>query len=385
MEPENSKAVETIIVGGGQSGLALGYWLARSGHDFLILDEHARSGDAWRQRWDSLRLFTPAKYDGLPGAPFPGDRVAFPSKDELADYLEKYARTFNLPVEHRTRVDGIEKMENPAVTGPHGSRFTVRSGSGTWHARNVVIATGGYGIPRRPEFADALHPGIRHFHSVDYRNPGQLQPGGVLVVGLGNSGAEIALEASRTHPTSVAGKPGGEIPVRHGRFAARTVLPVIRFLGMYVLTVDNPVGRKAAAAFHSMATPLIRTRTKELRAAGVDVLPRVAGTHHGRPVLADGRVLDIANVIWCTGYREDYSWVKLPRGAQLEGLIGRRGVVDPVPGLYVLGREFQFAAASATLPGIGRDARYTAEHFLRAQHDSSRSVMPHTESMGAAG
>ncbi|HKU35608.1 MAG TPA: NAD(P)/FAD-dependent oxidoreductase [Paenarthrobacter sp.] len=348
MEDHQHTEVDTVIVGGGQAGLAMGHYLAQQNRNFVILDENSRTGAAWRGRWDSLRLFTPAKYDGLPGMPFPGDHLAFPTKDELADYLEDYARNFELPVVLATKVDGVRQ---------DGDGFLVGSGERSWRARNVVVATGGHQLPKRPAFANELGEGIAQLHSTEYRNPEQFRPGPVLVVGLGNSGAEIALEASRTHPTYVAGKPSGELPVRHGRNGARFFLPVIRFLGLYVLTLNTPVGRKAAPGFKAMAAPLIRTRTKELGAAGVRVVSRVAGVAEGKPLLDDGTLVDAANVVWCTGYREDYSWLKLRAPGLPEH---HRGVVESVPGLYFLGQEFQFAAASATLPGVGRDARYLA-------------------------
>jgi putative flavoprotein involved in K+ transport len=205
-----------------------------------------------------------------------------------------------------------------------------------------------------------LAPSTVQLHSADYRNPGQLRDGPVLVVGLGNSGAEIALEVSRTHPTTVAGKPAGELPVKHGRAAARFALPVVRFLGLHVLNLGTPVGRKAAPAFKAHAAPLIRTKTKDLAAAGVTLAPRVTGVEEGKPVLADGTRMEVANVIWCTGFRDDFSWIApdlLDAGALPRQ---HRGVALRTPGLFFLGQEFLYAAASATLPGVGRDALYLA-------------------------
>jgi len=361
MNENQESTVDTLIVGGGQAGLALGYWLSREGRNFLIVDENARTGDSWRQRWDSLRLFTPAKYDGLPGVPFPGDGLNFPGKDELADYLEDYGRRFDLPILHNVRVDGIEN---------DGDWFHVTAGQRWWRVRNVVVATGGYRVPKTPAFAAELSADICQLHSQNYKNPSQLQPGPVLVVGLGNSGAEIALEVSRSHQTAVAGTAGGELPVRHGRAAARFVLPVIRFAGLHLLTLDTPVGRKVAPTFMQKAAPLIRTRTKELKAAGVELLPRVTGVRDGYPeVGGDVQTVKPANVIWCTGYRDDYSWVRVP-AVDTEGrLLQKRGVVADVPGVFFLGQEFLFAAASATLPGVGRDARYLAGR-VKAQRSS---------------
>lgn len=343
--------LDTMIIGGGQAGLALGHHLKEQQRNFLILDADPRTGDAWRQRWDSLRLFTPAKFDGLPGEPFPAHPLSFPTKDEVAGYLENYAARKGLPILHGTRVERLWRDADHFVAASNGRR---------WEARNAVVATGVSQAPKVPGFAANLAPSILQLHSADYRNPGQLQDGPVLVVGLGNSGAEIALEVCRTHPTTAAGKPGGELPVKHGRAAARYVLPLMRFLGLHVLTLGTPIGRKAAPVFKAHATPLIRTKTKDLAAAGVRLVPRVAGVEDGMPVLADGTRQEAANVIWCTGFRDDFSWID-PDLLDGGGLPRQyRGVALDTPGLFFLGQEFQYAAVSATLPGVGRDARYLA-------------------------
>ena len=355
--------LDTIIIGGGQAGLALGHYLKEQHRDFVILDANPRSGDAWRQRWDSLRVFTPAKYDGLPGEPFPSDPLSFPTKDEVASYLEGYAERNALPVLHGTRVDRLWR---------EGEHFVATSNGSRWESRNAVVATGVSQAPRIPPFAADLAPGTVQFHSTSYRNPGQLQDGPVLVVGLGNSGAEIALEVSRTHPTTVAGKPGGELPVKHGRAAARYVLPVVRFLGLHVLNLDTPIGRKAAPSFKAHAAPLIRTKTKDLAAAGVQLAPRVTGVDNGKPVLADGTRPDVANVIWCTGFRDDFRWIapELLDGGALPRQ--HRGVGLDTPGLFFLGQEFLYAAASATLTGVVRDARVLAARVAAPKPANSR-------------
>lgn len=345
------EVLDTLVIGGGQAGLAMGHYLKTQGRRFLILDAHPRIGDAWRKRWDTLRLFTPAKYDGLPGMPFPGDGLSFPTKDELADYLEAYASAFELPVRTGIRVERLWREQG---------RYVASSDGQWWEAGNVVVATGSTHAPKLPDFAPDLAPSMVQLHSSDYRNPGQLQDGPVLVVGLGNSGAEIALEVSRTHRTLVAGKPGGELPVRHGRTAARFVLPVIRFLGLHVLTLDTPIGRKAAPHMLAHADPLIRTKSKDLAAAGVEFVPRVTGVQDGHPVVAGSPLEEVSNVIWCTGYRETFDWIE-PQVFDGDGRPRQhRGVATDAPGLFFLGEEFMFAAASATLPGSCRDARYLA-------------------------
>ncbi|MCU1516577.1 MAG: portal protein [Pseudarthrobacter sp.] len=358
--------LDTMIIGGGQAGLAMGHYLKEQNRTFLILDAHPRPGDAWRQRWDSLRVFTPAKYDGLPGAPFPADPLSFPTKDDVAGYLEGYAAHFGLPVSNGVRVERLWR---------EGGRFIAAANGQRWEAHNVVVATGSSQAPRVPGFAADLAPAITQLHSSDYRNSGQLQDGPVLVVGLGNSGAEIGIEVCRSHSTFVAGKPGGEIPVKHGPTAARYFLPVVRFLGLHVLTLGSPVGRKVAPGFKLHAAPLIRTKSKDLAAAGVQLVPRVAGVEDGLPVLADGTRLDVANVIWCTGFTDDFRWID-PALLDGGGLPRQeRGVALDTPGLFFLGQEFLYAAASATLPGVSRDARYLAGKIpVRAASESTASA-----------
>jgi putative flavoprotein involved in K+ transport len=265
---------ETVIIGGGQAGLTAGYYLAKHGRPFVILDANERIGDAWRKRWDSLRLFTPAVFSGLPGLPFPAPAWSFPTKDELADYLEAYAVQFELPVRTAISVDALTKSDG---------RFIVSAGELRFEAENVVVATGAHQIPRVPAFAPDLDPGVVQLHSSAYRNPSQLREGDVLLVGAGNSGAELAAEVSRTHQVWLAGPKTGEIPVRHGTLPARFGFRLFRFVGHRVLRVDTRIGRKLGPKLISKGDPLIRTKLKDLVAAGVERLPRVVGVRVGRP------------------------------------------------------------------------------------------------------
>jgi putative flavoprotein involved in K+ transport len=347
---------DTVIIGGGQAGLATGYHLAKRGLPFVILDANGRIGDAWRKRWDSLRLFTPARYDRLQGWRFPAPAFSFPTKDEMADYLEAYAARFELPVRTSVEVDGLSR---------EGDRFIITSGDRRFEAEHVVVATGAHQVPKIPAFANELHPSIMQLHSSQYRHPSQLQDGAVLVVGAGNSGAEIAFEVSRTHPTYLSGKPSGQLPVRHGPAAARFVLPVVRLVGHHVLTLRTPIGRKAQPRFISHSAPLIRVKLKDLIASGVEQVPRTVSIEDGRPALEDGRVLDVSSVIWCTGFREEFPWIDLPIFDGNERPLHERGVVIGEPGLYFVGMPFQYAATSDVLPGVGRDAEYIAKHIAR--------------------
>lgn len=358
--PRSDGLLDVIVIGGGQAGLAIGYHLSRQRRDFVILDAHQRTGDAWRLRWDSLRLFTPAKYDGLPGMPFPGDRLAFPTKDDMADYLQAYATRFALPVRLGVRVDRLYR---------EGRHYVVIAGDRRWEAAQVVVATGGCQVPAVPDFADRIEPSVRQLHSSSYRAPGQLAAGDVLVVGLGNSGAEIALDVSHRHRTWVAGTPSAEIPFRHGRVAARFALPVVRFVGMHVLNQGNPIGRRIIPKMEMEAAPLIRTKRRDLAAAGVHFVGQVTGANNGRPTVDEDRPLEVSNVIWCTGYREDLKWIELPVFDDHGHVMQHRGIVSSSPGLYLLGQEFLFALASATIPGVCRDAKYLAGRIAEGAHN----------------
>ena len=316
-EPEQ---VETVIIGGGQAGLSVGYHLARRGRPFLILDANQRIGDAWRNRWDSMRLFTPARYSGLTGMPFPGPAWSFPTKDEMADYLEDYADRFGLPVQTGVRVDRLSRRDG---------RLEVAAGDRRWEAGNVVVAMANYQRPRLPAFAPELDPGIVQLHAADYRNPAQLRDGDVLVVGAGNSGAEIALELAPSHRTWLAGRDVGQVPFRVEGAAARLLLIrlIFRVVFFRVLTTDTPVGRRERPKLTSRGLPRVRVKSRDLAAAGIRPVGRVAGVRDGLPLLEDGRVLEVANVIWCTGFDPGFSWIDLA-GVGEQGAPGqRRGVV----------------------------------------------------------
>lgn len=350
-EPER---VQTVVIGGGQAGLSVGYHLAQRGLPFLILDANARIGDSWRSRWDSLRLFTPARYDGLAGMPFPARAHAFPTKNEMADYLEAYAARFALPVRPGVRVDGVSKR---------GTRFIVTAGDQRFEADNVVVAMSNYQKPVVPVFASQLNPGIVQLHSKDYRSPSQLRAGGVLVVGAGNSGADVSLEVAKNHQTWMSGRDVGHIPFRIEGFAARAFLGtfVLRFLFHRVLTVRTPLGRKVRPKVLSQGGPLIRVKPHDLAAAGVIRVPRTAGVRDGLPLLDDGRVLDVTNVVWCTGFQPGFSWINLPvLGVGGDEPMHERGLVPREPGLYFVGLAFLYSFSSIMIHGVGRDAERIA-------------------------
>ncbi len=360
----DAEQFDTVVVGGGQAGLSVGYHLARRGLSFVIIDANDRIGDAWRKRWDSLRLFTPARFNGLDGMPFPGPAHAFSTKDEVADYLETYAARFGLPVLTGARVQRLSR---------NGTRFLVDAGDRRFEADNVVVAMGSYQVPRWPDFAATLDPAIVQVHSGAYRSVAQLRDGRVLVVGVGNSGAEIALDVAASHRTWLAGTESGRVPFRPESALARNILlPLMfRIIGHRVLTVRTPVGRRMRPKLLSHAAPVVRVKPADLAAANVERVGRVVGTRHGLPVLEDDRVLAVENVIWCTGFGPDFSWIELPvfgPDKNPKEPVHVRGIVTDHPGLYFVGLHFLYAMSSGFLPGVSRDAEHVVKHLAaRAQ------------------
>lgn len=364
----------TVVVGGGQAGLAVGYYLARQGRKFVILDASARVGDSWRKRWDSLLLFTPARFNGLPGMRFPAPRDKFIAKDEMADYLESYAQHFKLPVRGSTMVDRLTKI---------GDRFVLSAGAEQFHADNVIVAMGRQ-APWTPPFAKELDPGIVQLHSIDYRNPSQLRDGGVLVVGGGNSSADIAMETVQSHPTWMAGKESGHVPFRIETFVARHFLvSIVRFVGQHLLTVRTPIGRKIRPKALQMAAPLVRVKPKDLISAGVERETRVVGVKNGLPLLDDGRTLEVSNVIWCTGFRPGFSWIDLPILGDRQEPTHERGIVSSHPGLYFVGLHFLYSMTSETITGVSRDAKRIARHIGSRQPITREAPDPHAAAQTA--
>jgi len=347
-----TESIDTLVIGGGQAGLSVGYHLQRQGVPFLIVDGSERIGDSWRNRWDSLRLFTPARYSGLDGMPFPAPRGSFPGKDEMADYLEAYAARFDLPVRSGARVRRL--------TREHG-RFVAMTDEVRYEADHVVVAMSDFQRPLTPKFAAELRDDIRQMHSAEYRNPGQLRNGSVLLVGAGNSAADIAMELSRDREVWMSGRDLGHIPFRiENPLAQRFLVPfVLRFMFHRVLTVATPLGRKARPGKLQVGDGLVRVKPKDLKRAGVERVPRTVGIENGLPVLEGGRVLEPANVIWCTGFRAGFDWIDLPVHGEKEPL-HESGVVPTQPGLYFVGLTFLHSVSSVMIHGVGRDARRIA-------------------------
>ncbi|WP_448072015.1 flavin-containing monooxygenase [Georgenia yuyongxinii] len=352
-----SEHLDTIVIGAGQAGLATGYHLTRQGVDVVILESRARVGDVWRERYDSLLLYSPAIGDGLPGMAFPAPRFSYPTGAQMADFLESYAQTMDLPVRTAAFAEHVR-------TRPGGGYLVDTADGHELEADHVVVTTGGHHRPFVPAFAADLNPDIFQVHSAGYRNAAQLQEGPVLVVGAGHSGADLALEAAGAHQTYLSGRIHGEIPYTLGRPSGYLATLAIPFVFKHVLTLRTPIGRRLAPTVRHGGGPLIRVKRAHLQAAGVELIEaRTVGVQDGLPVLDGGRVLDVRNVLWCTGYREDYRWVE-PAPLGEDGFPrGYRGVVDGAPGLYFVGLPFQYAFASMLILGVGRDSAYVARHI----------------------
>ena len=350
-----NRLYDTVVIGAGQAGLAAGYYLQRAGVRFTLLDAGDGVGAVWQQRWDSLRLFTPARYNSLPGMPFPGERYSLPTKDEVAEYLKAYAERFDLPVRLRTRVSSVRR---------DGETYTLSTTGGeSLRARSVIVATGANQQPYVPTFAAALPANIVQLHSSGYRRPSQLPAGRVLVVGAGNSGAQIALElADSGRRVVLSGPDTGSLPRRLlGRDIYDWLWPTLMRP-----SVESAIGRRLMRGRLFAGDPLVGMSATSLERANLTRAGKTTGVRDGLPLLDDGSVVsEIAAVVWCTGFRPDFGWIELP----VLGLDGyplhQRGLAPDAPGLAFLGMRYQYRVGSALLGGVGEDAAYVASHTLK--------------------
>jgi putative flavoprotein involved in K+ transport len=342
----------TIIIGGGQAGLSMGYHLSKIHEDFIILDAGGRVGDSWRRRWDSLHLFTPAQFDSLPGFKLPSGRGSYPSKDEMADYLERYSKRFELPIRLNVKANRLLKIQ---------AGFEISTNEGPLTCDRVVVATGTNRVPRVPDFAKELDDSIFQIHSSQYTNPDSLPSGKVLVVGAGTSGVEIAIELSGTRQTLISGNPTFHIPDAVFRYAGR----LYWWFGSNILTVRTPVGRKAKEKILKGGGPLVNVSVEDLEASGAERLPRMAGVENGQPKMEDGRLIPVSSVVWATGFKPDFSWIDLEVTDQAGWPLTNRGLSTTIEGMSFLGMLFQYGLTSGLAGGVGRDASYISKHIHR--------------------
>ena len=351
-------ALDVLVIGGGQAGLAMGYHMAQRGLHFKIVDVGGKVGAAWRSRWDSLRAFTPAQYDNLPGLAFPAAADTYPGKDDVADYLQVYAAHFELPVLLNTMVTSLTRSNGV---------YVARAKAGAWEARQVVVATGPFQVPFIPPIAGELDPGVRQLHSVEYCNPATMPPGGVLVVGAANSGCQIAEELAATHRVELAvGQRMSAVPQRP---LGRDVWWWASMLGLDRVTAGSRLGRRLAGR-----DQVIGGGPRQLaRRHGVRIRPRATGAA-GRTVrFADGDAAEFDAVVWATGFTTDHSWIDVPGVVgERGGIVHQRGVT-PSPGLYLLGLTWQHTRTSALLGWVQNDAAFLAERIAARAHEGANS------------
>lgn len=352
----STTTLDTAVVGAGAAGLIVGKLFADRGASFELFDDHSRIGDSWRERYRSLRLFSPRPFLSLPGLRPDISRFGYPTGAQMADYLERYAQHFELPVRLSTKVVSLTR---PALDGP----FRLDLGDGDEVlAERVVVTTGAHRIPIVPALARELDPSIRQLHSVDYQGPEQLADGPVLVVGAGNSGTDVALEAARNgHAVTLAGRHPGHVPVNIDN-PIGSLMSGIFIRKLLNTTIDSAKGRamKAQALHHGVM--LIRNKVAHLERAGVRLVGRIDRIEAGRPVTADGTPIDAATVVWCTGSGPDLGWIDIDGVTDAAGSpVEHRGLASGCPGLAFVGMPFQYSALSATLMGMARDAEYVVE------------------------
>ncbi len=360
---------ELVIIGGGQAGLAAGYWLAQRDIDFVILDANARAGDSWRQRWDSLQLFTPARYSALPGLPFPGDPYRLPNRTDLADYLEWYAQIHDLPIRNNVKVTRMTRSDG---------RYHIETNENTFEADNVIVATGPFQTPSIPGISASVGPDVMQLHSSSYRNPRQLPEGAALVVGAANSGAQIAIELAKTRSVYLAGRSVGSMP--------RRILGRDVFDWLYATVMkpgaDSFVGRRIRRNILGSTDALIGKTEKDIARAGVNRVPRIESVRDGIPVASGGQRLDVRSIVWATGFRPDFRWIELPILDASGVPVHERGVVTGQPGLFFVGLRFQYRLNSSLVGGVGADAEYVANAVMK-RYGSWRRTEPTTSRTAA--
>jgi putative flavoprotein involved in K+ transport len=354
---EPTSSYEVVVVGAGQAGLAMGYFLRRQGRRFVILERAGQIAPAWRERWDSLTLFTPRRYSGLPGLPFPGDPDGYPTRDEVIAYLERYAETFELPIELNSEVKRLDLGDD--------GRFRLEVDGGTISADQVVVATGPFQTPYVPKLAERLADDVFQTHAIGYRRADEVAPGTVLVVGGGNTGFQIAKELSVTH-TVVLSVGSRQTPLPQ-RLLGRDLFWWLTKARILDKTVESRLGWKL-----SSRETLIGSSPRELkRRYGVELKPRVVDADGHTVRFEDGSELEVDAVIWATGYRPDYSWIRLPVFGEDRRLRHRRGVTD-VLGLYFLGLTWQHTRGSALIGWVRDDAEFIAERIAAYQESKAR-------------
>jgi putative flavoprotein involved in K+ transport len=341
-----NKDYDVVVIGAGQAGLAMGYYLGKTGLSYVLLDANPQVGDSWRNRYDSLVLFTPRSYSDLPGYPFPGERSGLPNKDDVADYLALYATKFQLPIHQGTVVQKLNKM-------PEG--FQITTNKGEYSAKRVVVATGPFHTPFVPKWSESIASDIYQVHTAAYKNPDELQEGPVLVVGMGNSGAQIAVEIAENHEVFLAnGQARKFLPIT---ILGKSIFWYFEKIGFLSTTIDDKLGN-----WLSNKPDPIFGYGKELKAlvnrGHIIEKPRAIEANGEQIRFVDGTNVVVKNIIWATGFKPDYSWIDIPTVLNGQGKPVHKRGISPIEGLYFLGLPWQYKRGSALLGGVGEDAHY---------------------------
>jgi putative flavoprotein involved in K+ transport len=329
---------EVVVIGGGQAGLAIGYHLAEQGREFTILEAAGEPAAAWRARWDSLKLFTPVRYDSLPGLAFPGEPDSYPGRDDVVAYLTDYAERFDLPVELNSRVQSVRRRDGG---------FLVELADRTYQADQVVIATGPFQVPFTPAIAGGLSADVVQLHSSDYRSPDDLPAGAVLVVGGGNTGFQIAAELAQSRQVHLA--VGARQTPLPQRILGRDLFRYLEATGLMSKTATSRIGQRMKAK-----ETLIGSSPRAARRQGIRTRARATGADGATVTFADGTDLTVDAVVWATGFRLDHSLV---------GQVEHERGVTKTPGLYFLGLPWQHTRGSALLGWINADAQHLAQRI----------------------
>ncbi|PGK51958.1 oxidoreductase [Priestia megaterium] len=338
---------DVIIIGAGQAGLAMGCYLRQENKKFILLDKRNEVGETWRERYDSLVLFTPRMYSSLPGLSLEGDKHGFPTKDEIADYLKLYVDKFQLPIRFNEEVMEVTKSD---------STFFIKTNNGNYESKNVVVATGPFQTPFIPEFSNTLSSSITQLHSSDYQNSTQLAKGNVLVVGGGNSGAQIAYELSQERETYLAvSKPLTYMPLTLNK---KSIFWWFDKVGILKASTNSILGK----AIQRKGDPVFGRELKQaIKEKKVHIKERVIKGNDTKVTFKDSTSLDIQNIIWATGFKRNYAWLNI------EGIVDEKGNIQhdrgmtPIDGLFFVGLPWQHRRGSALLQGVGYDARFISE------------------------
>jgi putative flavoprotein involved in K+ transport len=366
---------DVLIIGGGQAGLASAYYLLKQSKPCLIIEKNERLGDQWRKRYDSLVLFATRRYSHIPGLEMPGDQQGYPTKDEVADYLEEYAKHFSIPVKTNAEVIQVEQ---------HGQGFIATlDNEQQIHFFSLVIATGGFQVPNIPKFAKQLPSNVVQFTPENYQRPSQLPKGNVLIVGDGATGRQVAKEIVKTHNTTLA--TGQPRKIRPQQVFGKDYFWWLDKLGILKVTKNSWFGRYM---IKNPPFPGVQLQNKDLQEQNIDIVGRLEKIEGQTAYFSDGNKLDVDAIVWALGYHFDYSWLKIKDALVKDDIIEDRGVCM-LPGIYTIGRPWQWTRGSSTLTGVGDDAEYIANHCIKylernqlssqqLTNDSVRSDIPHT-------